>query len=551
MTCLVPGDKAQHNRVWEPGFVADFAREGAIVRWAERMSALLRKRRFVWLLALVLLIGLAVAGYFSGRRYVEASEWVTHTFEVTEAIDQVVTSAQDVENGQRGFLLSGDPAFLEPYDKARASLPRELLRLHELPRDNRPQLERIERLEAAVRAKFAFAEETLQVKRDGGDYMELVRSGRGRVLMDDIRRIAAEARRVEQRLLAVRAEQAAGAQSQTVFMSLFAVALMLGVALFSLATVHADLREMQALSEELGIAERMFRGLAENTSELVLLVDAAGNVTYVSPSCARLLGYAPDELRLLDPSVLVEAEDLAMVRERIRAMIADSSQLDVMSLRYRTNWGELRWFEVHATVLRDGASSAPSIMLSARDVHEQRVAQAALEQKTGELETLSTTDALTGLLNRRAFMERGRELLEGARATGRGLAVVFIDLDGLKPLNDRLGHEAGDRALNDAAVVLRQTCRGGDLVARLGGDEFVVLARDLTPDGYVKFRLRLDAALLAFNAAPGRPFGLSFSIGAAFLEPGSNGSDESIDSLVQRADAEMYEEKRTRRLGRS
>jgi diguanylate cyclase (GGDEF)-like protein len=237
-----------------------------------------------------------------------------------------------------------------------------------------------------------------------------------------------------------------------------------------------------------------------------------------------------------------------MVRERIRGMIADSSQLDVMSLRYRTNWGELRWFEVHATVLRDGASSAPSILLSARDVHEQRLAQDALTQKTDQLETLSTTDALTGLLNRRAFMERGRELIERAGATGRGLAVVFIDLDGLKPLNDQHGHEVGDRALSEAAQVLRQTCRGGDLVARLGGDEFVVLARDLTPEGYIKFRLRLDAALLAFNAAPNRPFGLSFSIGAAFAQPGS---DESIESLVQRADAEMYEEKRARRVGRT
>jgi CHASE3 domain sensor protein len=133
------------------------------------MSALLRKRRFVWLLALVLLIGLAVAGYFSGRRYLDASEWVTHTFEVTEAIDRVVASVHEVENGQRGFLLSGDPAFLDTYEEARVSLPRDLLRLRQLPRDNRPQLQRIDRLEAAVRDKVAFAEETLQVKREGGD----------------------------------------------------------------------------------------------------------------------------------------------------------------------------------------------------------------------------------------------------------------------------------------------------------------------------------------------------------------------------------------------
>lgn len=548
MTCLVPGDKAQRSRKCGPDLGGDFAWEDAIVRWAERMSALLRKRRFVWLLALVLVVGLAVAGYFSGRRYLDAAEWVTHTFEVSEAIDRVVTGVHEVESGQRGYLLSGDEAFLEAYYQARAALPEELEHLRSLPRDNRPQLERVSRLEQAVLAKVAFAEATVAIKRHGGDFTGLVASGRGRLLMDEIRVLAADMRRVEQQLLALRTERAAGAQSQTVLMSLFAVALMLGLALFSLATAQTDLQELRAMAEDLVVAERMFRGLAENTAELVALLDTKGKVSYVSPSCQRLLGYSPEEFRQLDPSSLVETGDLAGVRNRLRGVLTGDTQLDVMNLRYRTKSGQLRWFEVHATVLREGATSAPSILLSARDVHERRLAQEALEQKTGELETLSTTDALTGLLNRRAFMERGRELLEGARATGRGLAIVFIDLDGLKPLNDRLGHEAGDRALNDTSVVLRQTCRGGDLVARLGGDEFVVLARDLTPDGYVRFRLRLDAALLTFNAAPGRPFGLSFSLGAAFLEPGS---DESIEALVQRADAEMYEEKRARRLGRS
>src|SRR5690606_5046202 len=183
----------------------------------------------------------------------------------------------------------------------------------------------------------------------------------------------------------------------------------------------------------------------------------------------RLLGFEPAELQALEPASLVEAGELESVLAWIGGMLASGEHVGSMTLRYRTKKGELRWFDVSATILRDGPESTPSILLSARDIHERRLAQEALEQKKGELEVLSATDGLTGLLNRRGFMERALKALEGSRLEDRSLAVVFVDLDGLKPINDELGHEAGDRAISEAAQVLREVCRGGDLVARLGG----------------------------------------------------------------------------------
>lgn len=512
------------------------------------MSTFLRKRRFVWFVALGLLVILTVSGYFSGRRYLDASEWVTHTFEVTDAIDQVLSSVQDVENGQRGFLLSGDPAFLLAYDAARSELPKELRRLRDLPRENPGQERRIQKLTKTVADKLEFAATTIELKKKGGDVTGLITSGRGRILMDEVRATAAEMRQVEKRLLAERTERAAGAQQQTVLMSILGVAVTLGLVLFSLAMVHRDLREMRVLSEDLAVAEKMFRELAENATELVLLVDIEGRVTYVSPSCKRLLGYEPAEFQLLEPASLVEAEELDAVRTWIQGMLDGGEQLGSMNLRYRTKRGEFRWFDVSATILRDGTESAPSILLSARDIHERRLAQDALEQKKGELEELSATDGLTGLLNRRGFMERALKALEGARVDERSLAIVFIDLDGLKPINDQLGHEAGDRAISEAAHVLRQICRGGDLVARLGGDEFAVLAHDLTRDGFGFFKNRVEGALRNLNAASDRPFQLGFSLGAAFWDATS---DESLDSLLKRADEVMYAEKRRRKAERA
>jgi len=498
----------------------------------------------VWLLALGLLIALAVSGSFSGRRYLDASEWVTHTFEITEAIDRVRTLAQDVEVGQRGFLLSGDAAFLEPYEKGRAALPRSLARLRRLTRHSPLQQQNIDRLTVSLGAKLAFAEETLRLKRVGGDYAALVKTGVGKRHMDDIRNLAAEMRRLEEKLLSERTERAAGAQRQTILMGLLGVATTLGLVLFSLLMVQRDLRELRVLSEDLAVAEKMFRELAENATELVLLLDGEGRITYVSPSCERLLGYLPDELAKLDPASMVESEDLAAARSWIRELLTQKGPIGLMSLRYRTKAGDLRWFDVNATILRDGNESTPTILLSARDVHERRLAQEALERKTGELATLSETDGLTGLLNRRGFAERAQASLDAARKAGQLLAVVFVDLDGLKPINDQLGHEAGDRALREAAQLLRQMCRAGDLVARLGGDEFAVLAHDLGEGGFARFRQRVEGGLESLNAQSNRPFRLGFSLGAAFFVPSS---DESLDSLLKRADGVMYEEKKRRK----
>lgn len=512
------------------------------------MSALLRTRRFIWIVALVLLASLSVAGYFSGRRYLEAAEWVRHTFEVTSAIDAVLGDTQDLEAGQRGYLLSSDEEFLSPYTDALAALPRDFERLKLLTKDNPQQSERVRLLGEVIEAKRAFAEQTLSEKRRGGDYLALVKSGRGHLLMEQIRDRASELQRVEQRLLAERTEHTAGAQRSAVILSILAVAITLGLALFSLAMVHKDLGELRSLTEEVAVAEKKFRDLAEHASDLIQLVSGDGSVTYVSPSSARLLGYTPDEFMTLGLDALVAGEDLAAVREWVAGMIASHTSTDTMTLRYRTVAGEYRWFEASATLLKESGETPVSLLLSARDVHERHLEQEALEQEAGQLVQLSYTDALTGLLNRRGFMERAGRLLEFSRGAERPLAVVFVDLDGLKPINDQLGHDAGDRAISESARVLRQTCRGGDLVARLGGDEFAVLARDLTPEGYERFRARVAGTLEMVNAESRRPYQLGFSLGAAFYDPKSS---ETLEELIQRADAVMYEEKRRRKAARA
>jgi diguanylate cyclase (GGDEF)-like protein len=157
-----------------------------------------------------------------------------------------------------------------------------------------------------------------------------------------------------------------------------------------------------------------------------------------------------------------------------------------------------------------------------------------------ELYRLSVRDALTELHNRRGFQALAEQQLKVANRSKTMPALLFIDLDDMKPINDRFGHEAGDRALCETAHILRQTFRDSDIIARLGGDEFVVLVPDASTETVERMRARLSENLERFNARGQQPYLLALSVGVSFYDPSH---PESLDSLIASADQRMYEEK--------
>lgn len=174
-------------------------------------------------------------------------------------------------------------------------------------------------------------------------------------------------------------------------------------------------------------------------------------------------------------------------------------------------------------------------------VFERERARSMLEEHAEQVRAKAATDELTGLHNRRGFFEEGPEKLRLANRDGKSVALFFVDLNGMKLINDQFGHEYGDRALVDTADLLRETFRGGDLIARLGGDEFAVLASHESPGELKVLGARLQGEIDALNGSRRRPYRLSASVGAALYEPGENGS---FEELISRADTLMYEQKR-------
>ena len=177
--------------------------------------------------------------------------------------------------------------------------------------------------------------------------------------------------------------------------------------------------------------------------------------------------------------------------------------------------------------------------LAARTIELEKALD--IVQETSEkLERLSVMDELTGLYNRRGFLNLAKQQISLKERNNNDLLLVFFDMDGLKKINDTLGHSFGDYAIVSLANLLRKAFRGTDIIARIGGDEFVILAAECSGDEYTKIRSRLDHSVDEFNASSDQKFQLSFSSGAVPFDPDSK---FTIEQLMEKADAELYKEK--------
>lgn len=169
-----------------------------------------------------------------------------------------------------------------------------------------------------------------------------------------------------------------------------------------------------------------------------------------------------------------------------------------------------------------------------------RIEHARMHERLHEI---SLHDELTGLYNRRGFFTLAEHLLKTADRKKKGLFMLYCDLDGLKGINDSLGHQKGDRALIETTHILKETFRGSDIIARIGGDEFVVMPIETTGDNIQIVTNRLQKEVEMNNAESTSEYKLSISTGTAYFDPRS---PCSIDELLSEADKSMYEQKRSK-----
>jgi diguanylate cyclase (GGDEF)-like protein/PAS domain S-box-containing protein len=282
------------------------------------------------------------------------------------------------------------------------------------------------------------------------------------------------------------------------------------------------------LSQSISQSEARFRGLVQNSTDLVIAVGEGGHISYVSPSVEAFLGRPLRSLALDAESDTIHPQDLRRFRSAVEEVALRSDASPMPDLRVRTAGGEWRLLEVQATNLTQDPD-VRAIVLTARDVTERK----ALEEK---LRHQALHDPLTGLANRLLLRDRIEHALH-ARRSRLPLGLLVLDLDDFKNINDSYGHAAGDEALLEVTRLVRLCLRPGDTFARLGGDEFAILLEELPdPSRAQVVAERIGAILQAPVRLPNREeVRVTASIGVVTCEEAGD-----PDVLLRNADIALY-----------
>lgn len=298
-------------------------------------------------------------------------------------------------------------------------------------------------------------------------------------------------------------------------------------------------RATSGSGEVLGPAD--YVALYEHSPDGVLFTSTEGPVLAANPAACAILAMTEAEICHAGRQGLADPSDprwAAMLETRRRQGHVNGVA------RMRRGDGPLIEVEMDAQVFLDGAGHERTCTVI-RDVSERVAIEERLRTMTATLRELSMSDELTGLRNRRAAFVLGTQLVELGDRQRREVQVLFVDVDGLKALNDSLGHGAGDDALRAVAEALSSAFRRSDVVARIGGDEFLVVAAGLGEPDRAGLERRIRQSLAATDvAAPGK--GVSVSLGWA-TRPVDDPSP--FEAWVSRADRAMYAARDARHQG--
>jgi len=275
--------------------------------------------------------------------------------------------------------------------------------------------------------------------------------------------------------------------------------------------------------------ESAYRVLVEAMNEGAALIQEDGILLFCNNRLATLLNAPLETVMGASLFRFIAPVDIARVKTLLNQARIDACASDI----------SFHW--------EDGTTKPVQLSLSPMLIHgSSRIGIVATDlternRVQEELRSLSLVDELTGLLNRRGFLTVAQQTLNLAQRLEGPLLLVFADLDGMKAINDNLGHCEGDRALIDTAEILRKTYRDSDIIARLGGDEFTVLAMGTSIKDATVLARRLQGQIDAHNTTGHRPYHLSISVG---IVPYDAKIRQPIVDLLARADEAMYDEKR-------
>jgi len=544
-------------------------------------------------LAVLLFIVTTAISYRSTVRSSESAEWVAHTRQVLEKLEELISTLKEAEISQRGYIITGAERFLASYRTAISQIDPLFRDVRELTSDNPSQQRRFDLLQPLLLQKVNTLEEVIELRRRQGAEaaMQAIAGGVGQKEMDAARAVISEMKGEENRLLISR-EERSKAEIQKTTLALVVdgfIGLMIFFIVFYLfnretidrkkaerameranakltglvAELEARKREMTLLSEmgELfqtcrtlqeadDIIAQFLRQLFPGESGALYLLMASRNMVELISAWGTVPSngapFPPDDCWALRRGQLHRVENVGSglacrhVEPSLRSgsvcipMIAQNDVLGVLQLLTPVSDKPDRTGEEEASLKRTKQELAVTVA--------EQIALSLSNLRLREtLRNQAIRDPLTGLFNRRYLEETLKQEISRADRTGQQIGVLMIDIDRFKQYNDTYGHEAGDAVLSELGRFLEKSLRGGDTPCRYGGEEFSVILPGTSLENALLKAERLREGVKALDVRyQGRSLGgINLSLGVAvFPDHGSTG-----EILLRAADQALYQAK--------
>lgn len=498
------------------------------------MGPILTLRTKIVISLVIAWLSLLVIGLLSYRsigKLKEDAGWVTHTHTVIEQLQQMDGLLKDAQRGERGFLLTGQDRFLETYHSAHDTLPTVLARIRQTTADNDTQQRNIAVLSPLLNELLADYERAIALRKNEGleAAVRLVETGEIKAQMDRLSRLIDVMIAEEERLLATRTATTSASVGRTEGVILLGGILALLYLLVAGIAIHRDMTKRLETQRALAASEERFRTLFDTARSAIVQLDPNGHIVEFNPEAERLHEVKRSEVigQEYGARFLTDAYRNPF-QEAIAKALHGHSLLD-LETNLRTNDSD-RVVSWNLTSITKGRLRI-GVLAAGQDITERK----QLERK---LLHASLHDGLTGLPNRTFLLKRLSEHL--SQRTPSSFALLYLDLDRFKLVNDNLGHSAGDALLVATARRLTDHLTPEHTVARLGGDEFAILADGIASEEEAlslaeRVRNLLNEPLQIANHAI-TPVG---SVGVALV----SGEETKPEDVLRDADTAMYRAK--------
>ncbi len=290
--------------------------------------------------------------------------------------------------------------------------------------------------------------------------------------------------------------------------------------------IHQDIQASRTQEQRLRESEARFKAYTENSPVGIFIVKDY-RFTYVNPGAVRITGYSEEELRNMRITDLVHIDDYKQVMHFVHNILRKGKIENEYVIKVLSKVQQIRWLEIRVSRLdlQDSSYLLTVVDISARKTAEMR------------LKEYATYDELTGVYNRRVGLTVLQHELHQAQREKQPLSVCFVDVNGLKKVNDTFGHDEGDYLIQQVAEIMREELRRGDLLCRLGGDEFLMVYRNCCFENALKIWERIEERFTQLNGVSEKPYEISVSRGILEYDEALH---SDVHEFLNHADKTMY-----------